>query len=197
MNEAERCDRVSLMHAGRVLATNTPAVLIASQQAETLEESFIAYLLSAAEMAPLLQESNESDSLSEAPARAPLQSGQHTRSSFSLLRLFAYTRRETMEILRDPIRLAFAFLGTVILMFVLGFGISMDVEDVAFAVFDRDQSPESRDYIQNIAGSRYFIEWPSIQNDREMDLRMRSGELSLVLEIPPNYGKDLRRGRVP
>jgi ribosome-dependent ATPase len=102
-----------------------------------------------------------------------------------------------MEILRDPIRMIFAFFGTVILMFVLGFGISMDVEDITFAVFDQDQSPESRDYIQNISGSRYFIEQPSINSDFDMDLRMRSGELSLVLEIPPDYGKDLRRGRTP
>jgi len=195
MNEAERCDRVSLMHAGRVLATDTPTALIASKQAETLEESFIAYLLEA-DMASSLQSDNEQGSASDAE-NPPSQPGHQAGSSFSLLRLFAYSRRETMEILRDPIRLAFAFLGTVILMFVLGFGISMDVENISFAVFDRDQSPESRDYIQNIAASRYFIEQPSIQNDQEMDLRMRSGELSLVLEIPPNYGKDLRRGRTP
>ena len=195
MNEAERCDRVSLMHAGRVLATDTPTTLIASQQAQTLEESFIAYLLEA-ETASTLQADNEQGSVSSEARPTPPPVHQTSRS-FSLLRLFAYARRENMEILRDPIRLAFAFLGSVILMFVLGFGISMDVEDINFAVFDRDQSPESLDYIQNIAGSRYFIERPSIQNDRDMDLRMRSGELSLVLEIPPGYGKELRKGKTP
>jgi len=195
MNEAERCDRVSLMHAGKVLATDTPTALIAARHAETLEESFIAYLLEAETVSPIQSDSKRVSSSDV--AKVPPQPKHQVNSSFSLLRLFAYARRETMEILRDPIRLAFAFLGTVILMFVLGFGISMDVEDINFAVFDRDQSPESRDYIQNIAGSRYFIERPSIQNDQDMDLRMRSGKLSLVLEIPPNYGKDLRRGRTP
>ena len=195
MNEAERCDRVSLMHDGRVLATDTPPALIAAQQAETLEESFIRYL-EETETKSLTQIDNES-AVSPGVRKKPNKQKPQAASSFNLLRLFAYARRETMEILRDPIRLAFAFLGTVILMFVLGFGISMDVEDIAFAVFDRDQSPESRDYIQNISGSRYFIEHPSIQTDHEMDLRMRSGELSLVLEIPPNYGKELRRGRTP
>jgi ribosome-dependent ATPase len=193
MNEVERCDRVSLMHAGRVLATDTPAALIASQHAETLEQSFIAYLLSAAETTPLSHPVNESEATAEIAVSRPLLAG----SSFSLPRLFAYAHRETMEVLRDPIRLTFAFFGTVILMFVLGFGISLDVEDITFSVFDHDQSPESRDYIQNISGSRYFIEQSSINSDFDMDLRMRSGELSLVLEIPPNYGKDLRRGRIP
>jgi len=181
------------MHAGEVLATDTPTALIASQQAETLEQSFIAYLLSAAERTQLTHSANEPGTTSETEAKRPLQA----RSSFSLPRLFAYARRETMEILRDPIRMIFAFFGTVILMFVLGFGISMDVEDITFAVFDQDQSPESRDYIHNLSGSRYFIERPSINSDFDMDLRMRSGELSLVLEIPPDYGKDLRRGRTP
>ena len=196
MNEAERCDRVSLMHAGRVLATDTPAALIASQQAETLEESFIAYLSPKTDMEPSSQADKKQSILSDV-VRVPTQSKNQTGKSFSLLRLFAYARRETMEILRDPIRLAFAFLGTVLLMFVLGFGISLDVEDITFAVFDQDQSPESRDYIQNIAGSRYFIEQPLIQNDQDMDLRMRSGKLSLVLEIPPNFGKELRQGKTP
>lgn len=193
MKEAERCDRVSLMHAGRVLATDTPAALIASQHAETLEQSFIAYLLSATETTPLSHPVNESEATAEIAVSRPLLA----ESSFSLPRLFAYAHRETMEVLRDPIRLTFAFFGTVILMFVLGFGISLDVEDITFSVFDHDQSPESRDYIQNISGSRYFIEQSSINSDFDMDLRMRSGELSLVLEIPPNYGKDLRRGRIP
>jgi len=44
MNEAERCDRISLMHAGHVLATDTPAGLIAARGATTLEDAFISHL---------------------------------------------------------------------------------------------------------------------------------------------------------
>ncbi len=44
MNEAERCDRISLMDSGRVLATGTPAELVAARGAATLEEAFIGYL---------------------------------------------------------------------------------------------------------------------------------------------------------
>ena len=68
-------------------------------------------------------------------------------SIFSPLRLFGYAHRETLEIRRDPVRLTFALLGTVILMFIMGYGITMDVDDISFAVLDRDQTPESRDYI--------------------------------------------------
>ena len=44
MNEAQRCDRISLMHAGKVLAAGPPAELVRGRGAQTLEEAFIAYL---------------------------------------------------------------------------------------------------------------------------------------------------------
>ena len=55
--------------------------------------------------------------------------------------------------------------------------------------------PQSRDYIQNLAGSRYFIERPFITDDAELDRRMRSAELSVAIEIPEGFGRDLKRGR--
>jgi ribosome-dependent ATPase len=84
-----------------------------------------------------------------------------------------------------------------LLMFVLGFGISMDVEGLRFAVLDRDQSPESRAYIQNIAGSRYFIEQPPILDDIDLERRMVNGELALAIDIPASFGRDLRRSHWP
>ena len=113
---------------------------------------------------------------------------------FNLRRLFSYTRREALELRRDPIRLTLAVLGSVILMFVMGYGISMDVEDLTFAVLDRDQTTISRDYVLNLAGSRYFIEHPPIRDYDELDRRMRSGEISLAIEIPPGFARDVARG---
>jgi len=118
-------------------------------------------------------------------------------AAFSLRRLLGYAYREGLELRRDPVRLAFALLGSVLLMFVLGFGISLDVEGLRFAALDRDQSAESRAYIENIAGSRYFIERPPIVDDADLDRRMRNGELALAIDIPAGFGRDLRRGHWP
>ena len=186
MNEAERCDRVSLMHAGLVLASDTPNGLRAMKKAATLEDTFIAFL---------------EDTIGKSPPPT-LEVAERTEKElqykpFSLGRLLAYAYRETLELRRDTIRLAFALLGSVLLMFVLGFGISMDVQDLRFAVFDQDQSPESRAYIDNIAGSRYFLQQVPIRNSIELERRMHSGELTVALEIPPNFGRDLRQGRHP
>ena len=99
-----------------------------------------------------------------------------------------------MELTRDPIRMTMAGLGSVILMIIMGYGITLDVEHLKYAVLDRDQTTVSRDYAINIAGSsRYFTERPPVADYEELDRRMRSGELSMVIEIPPGFGRDVER----
>ncbi|MBP6096019.1 MAG: ribosome-associated ATPase/putative transporter RbbA [Methyloversatilis sp.] len=190
MNEGERCDRISLMHAGRVLASDTPAALIAKQGGGKLEDAFVRYLEAAT--AGVSVPVHEPERAPE-PGKAPPASAAVSRV-FSPLRLFAYARREALEVMRDPVRLTFALLGSVLLVLILGYGISMDVEDLKFAVLDRDQSPESRAYVENMAGSRYFLEQPALTGSSELDRRMRAGELSVALEIPPDFGRALRSG---
>ncbi|HEY5512053.1 MAG TPA: ribosome-associated ATPase/putative transporter RbbA [Geomonas sp.] len=196
MNEAQRCDRISLMHAGRVLVSDAPAALVEARGANTLEEAFIGYLEDAArETAGSPPTAAEAAAVAPLPTNTPAQpEGAAGTSRFSLRRLFSYTRREALELRRDPIRLALALLGSALLMLVIGYGINMDVEDLSFAALDRDDTVISRDYLLNIAGSRYFRERPPIKDYAELDQRMRAGEISLAIEIPPGFARDLRRG---
>jgi len=115
--------------------------------------------------------------------------------SFDPRRLVSYALREGLELRRDPIRLTLALLGSVILLFVMGYGISLDVERLSFATLDRDQTGLSREYVLNLSGSRYFSERPAILDDADLDRRLRSGELTLALEIPPGFARDVARGR--
>ena len=187
MNEAARCDRLSLMHEGRVLATDTPAGLIRARQASSLEDAFISFLEreTAGEVPPLTINQPTGNAASE-PLRGP---------AFSLQRLFAYTIREGLELLRDPIRLMFALFGTALLMIVFGFGISTDVNNLSFSVLDRDQTPESRAYLEELRGSRYFVERPPLADYADLDRRLKNGEINASIEIPPNFGKQIKSGR--
>jgi ribosome-dependent ATPase len=187
MNEAERCDRISLMHAGKVLISDTPAAIVSKRAAASLDDAFVAYLEEAVgETEPASAVAPVPDAKTERPALSGL---------FDLRRMLAFARLESLELQRDPIRLTLALAGSVILMLVIGYGINLDVENLSFAVLDRDDSSISRDYTLQISGSRYFTEMPPIASADELDRRMRSGELSLAIEIPPGFGRDVVRGR--
>ena len=191
MNEAERCDRISLMDSGRVLATGTPAELMKARGAATLEEAFIDYLETASgSRASTTQEFAKPRSLLD-----QVRSGKPDHPMFSLQRLLAYTIREALELWRDPIRLGFSLLGTTFLMLVFGFGVSTDVNNLSFAVLDRDQSHESRAYLEELRGSTYFVEKAPLSTYDELDRRLKSGDISAAIEIPPNFGVDIKRGR--
>jgi ribosome-dependent ATPase len=192
MNEAERCDRLSLMDSGRVLATDTPAGLMAARGAATLEDAFIGFLEEAA------GERQAETALTARPDEGPPAAHPAAAvraSAFSLRRLSATAIRESLELLRDPIRLAFALFGTAFLMLVFGFGISTDVNNLTFAVLDHDQSHASRAYLEEMRGSPYFMEKAPPKNYDELQSRIESGEISAGIEIPPGFGRDIARGR--
>jgi ribosome-dependent ATPase len=191
MNEAERCDRISLMDSGRVLATDTPGNLIKARGVSTLEEAFISYL----EQATGSRTPEAANVVPSNETRVPARLPPPQRHAFSLQRLFAYTIRETIELLRDPIRLGFALFGTALLMLVFGFGISTDVNNLTFAVLDRDQSHESRAYLEELRGSSYFVEQPPLLDYASLERRMQGGQLDAAIEIPPGFGRDIERGR--
>ena len=190
MNEAQRCDRISLMHAGRVLVSATPEELIRQRGAASLELAFIAYLEEAAGKGATTPAPEVK--VTSAPDHAPAGA---SRLRTSLGRALSYSQRESLELRRDPVRATLALLGTVILMFIIGYGINLDVENLSYAVLDRDQTGLSQNYALNLSGSRYFIEQPPIRDYQDLDRRMRSGEISLAIEIPPGFARDIARGK--
>ena len=194
MNEAERCDRISLMHAGKVLVSDTPAAIVEQRGAADLEEAFVEYLVEAidGEAGGKAAESAPPDL---APVIAEYNPHAARRRFLDPRHIMSYARREALELRRDPIRASFAFIGSLVLLFVLGYGISMDVKDLPFAVLDHDQTTLSRDYTLDISGSTYFTDRPPIASHAELDRRMRNGELSLAIEIPPGFARDVTAGR--
>ena len=192
MNEAARCDRMSMMHAGKVLAQGPPAELVAQRKAKNLEDAFIGYLEDAAE---------KSTAVSATPpptaVGGPAVHADGTSGKFSFARVWAFARRETIELRHDTVRLAFAVLGPLLLMMVFGYGISLDVDHLTFSVLDFDGTQASRTYADSFRGSAYYDEQPPIASYDELDRRLRNGELRFALEIPPGFQRDLSRGGRP
>ncbi|WP_377298031.1 ribosome-associated ATPase/putative transporter RbbA [Rhizobium sp. SGZ-381] len=199
MNEAERCDRISLMHQGRVLAVGAPKALCAERGKATLEETFID-VLSEAGMGTLSEAPDAADATSRPAETAGVDAQGPSRERirrFDVGRLFAYARRETLEVLRDRARLIFALVGPALLLVTFGYGISFDVENLPFAIYDQDQSAESRQLVESFQGSRYFEERAAIVSQDALQRRLRTGELAVAVEIPPNFGRDLQRQLTP
>ncbi|NLD05613.1 MAG: ribosome-associated ATPase/putative transporter RbbA [Synergistaceae bacterium] len=194
MNEAERCDRISLMHAGKVLVTDVPTELVRKRGSATLEEAFISYLKEA---------TLDDDDVSPAPVTKREEVKKPTQKNkprgynrwFNWKRAWSYCLHESLELMRDPVRGVMAVFGTFILMFVIGYGVSLDVENLSYAVLDRDQTVLSQNYALNLSGSRYFTGRPPISNYEELERRMRSGELNLAIEIPPNFSRNIKHGK--
>ena len=194
MNEAERCDRMSMMHRGKVLAQGPPAELVRQRQAPDLETAFIGYLEDEA--------AKEGEALGGGAevglAEQPTEESHHTPpGQFSVARVWAFARREAIELRHDTVRLVFALLGPLLLMVVFGYGISLDVENLTYAVLDYDQTTASRSYTDGYRGSVYFDERRPILSDAELDRRLRNGELRFAVEIPAGFERDLQQGRRP
>jgi ribosome-dependent ATPase len=193
MNEGMRCDRISLMNAGRVLACDAPQKLIEERGAKSLEEAFIGYMEDAIGAAK-----EAAPKVSVVPTEAPKKKRRRSAIPLPVRRMLAYSRNETIQIQRDPVRLAFAFIGSALLMLVFGFGITTDVQHIRYATFDHDQSPESREYLEQFRGSRdWFTTTAQIPSDDHAQQRLESDDVSLVVEVPPDFGRDLRRGSQP
>ncbi len=194
MNEGMRCDRISLMHAGRVLACDEPQKLIEARAASSLEEAFIGYMEDAI-AEDVRGDSRASDEKTSIVVSATADHSALSPVQLALARTLAYTRNEAVQIRRDPVRLLFAFVGSAVLMLAFGFGLTTDIEHIRYATMDLDQSPESRTYLEQFAGtSRYFTQMPPVTSPEEGLYQLQSDRISLLLEIPPNFGRNFRKG---
>lgn len=183
MSEAARCDRISFMHRGRVLAVGTPQDLADEHGGGDLDEAFVHLIEQEEGAVAASAEAGDTDSRSDwAPA------GRSWMPA-SLRRIGVFARRETLELRRDPVRLTFALLAPLFLLICFGFGMSFDVENLRYAVLDRDRSIDSRGAVEGFGGSVYFSEQPPILDFKDLDRRLQSGDVQVAIEIPPDFGR--------
>jgi len=187
---------MSMMHAGKVLAQGPPAQLVEERKAKNLEAAFIGYLEDAA-----AKSAAEKPAMAAPPpepaAEGPVHQDSDTSGRFTFSRVWAFARREAIELMHDNVRLAFAILGPILLMIVFGYGISLDIDHLAYSVLDFNGSQASRVYSDSFRGSEYYDEKSPIADYGELDRRLRNGELRFALEIPPGFQRDLSREHRP
>lgn len=110
-------------------------------------------------------------------------------------RLLAMSRKEAIQLRRDPRSLALAFLLPLIMILFFGYAITFDVEDIEMAVLDRSRTAESRALIEAFTSSGYFDVVENLDRYEQADERLASGAVKLVLVIPPSFRADVASGR--
>ena len=106
-------------------------------------------------------------------------------------RIVAIARKETRQLLRDPVYLGLAFAVPLLLLILLGYQLSLDVKGLLVAVVDRDRSVWSRWYVDGFVNSEYFRLVARLESEAEAREWIRSGRARVVLDIPPDFGRRL------
>jgi len=112
----------------------------------------------------------------------------------NLKRIKAVAEKEWLEIVRDKVFFSLAFVVPVVMMILLGYGLSLDVENIPFTIVDHDKTPLSRDYAYRFIGSRYFSFLGYSKDDRSVDDLLTSNTARAAIIIPSDFEKNLTAG---
>ncbi len=109
-------------------------------------------------------------------------------------RIVAVIRKEVLEIARDPVTIWISLLMPLVMLFLFGYAISLDVKDVPFGVWDGDRSPASRQLVDAFTQSGYFTLAHSFSEERALTEALERGEVKLAIVIPEQFSQRLARG---
>ena len=109
-------------------------------------------------------------------------------------RTLALTRKEVLQIWRDPRSLLVVFLMPAMLMVLMGYGISLDQKNVPICVFDRQGSQQSQDLLKHFQASQYFRIVAVNGDYRSLVQAVDKGACKLGVVIPNDFSERLQKG---
>lgn len=110
-------------------------------------------------------------------------------AGLSLGRLWAVARKEALHVLRDPRSLLMALGLPVLLLFLFGYALTLDVDRVPLAVWDQSGTPESRELTARFTGSRYFARVDTREGYEGIEAALDRREILAALVIPHDFAK--------
>jgi ABC-2 type transport system permease protein len=111
-------------------------------------------------------------------------------------RVAAIVSKEFLEIRRSKLYIALSVVVPGSLMLIFGYGMSMDVKDIAVAIWDLNRTTESREYVSSFLNSGYFRLGFYAQSQEEMGEALRRGRIRGALIVPADFSSKLGAGRV-
>ena len=115
----------------------------------------------------------------------------------SLRRITAVGRKEFLHVLRDPRSLALGILMPLIMLFLFGYALTLDVDRVPLAVWDQSQTAQSRELVSQFEGSRYFSLRQHVSSYGQLEQAVDRRDALIGLVIPANFADGLDAGIQP
>ena len=112
-----------------------------------------------------------------------------------LMRVKAVAKKEMIQIKRDPLSLAMAFLLPAILLFIYGYAVTFDVDKLTTVVYDADKSSVSRELVNQFRQSGYFTVVSYVDRHDDIDRYLDRGDAKIAITIPVDFSKHVRAGR--
>jgi ABC-2 type transport system permease protein len=113
----------------------------------------------------------------------------------SILRILALTRKELLAILNDPRGRATIFLPPLLQCLIYGYVATYDLNDVPFAVFDKDKSAASRDFLARLDGTGIFRRVANLERETDVKKYINDKQVLLVIQIDQDFERQLMSGR--
>ncbi|MBU0514369.1 MAG: ABC transporter permease [Proteobacteria bacterium] len=115
----------------------------------------------------------------------------------NLRRTVAVIKKETRHLLRDKRSLAQTVLLPMIMLFLFGYALSLDVDRIPTVIYDLDQTVESKDLLRRLGASRYFEIIGAVNGYKQLERMIMTRRAMMALVIPRGFGAKLKKGQRP
>ena len=112
----------------------------------------------------------------------------------SMQRILALADKEWIQIRRDSRSLVLSLIAPALLVLLFGYALTMDVKHVSMAVLDRDRTVFTRQMLERFSHTEYLYIHSHVQNYREIDTLINSGEIAMALVVPPGFTSNIKTG---
>jgi ABC-2 type transport system permease protein len=109
-------------------------------------------------------------------------------------RIYHVARKEFIQAFRDPRMFVIIFIAPILQLFLFGYAVTTDVNNITVAVMDRDRSPASRDLVRSVLNSGYFTSAGAVDSDAEIRKALIDTRADVVLVFPERFSEWLDRG---
>ena len=108
-------------------------------------------------------------------------------------RVRGLSRKEMIQIVRDPSSYLIAGLMPLLLLFIFGYGVSLDLRQVPVAVVIENPTPEANSLLLSFSNSRYFIVEQAV-NRQQPEEDLLAGRVKGVIVLAADFSDRLGRG---